>query len=55
MIHMKKEPFHICGEFFSVHTVFWEDFQRSIYSIHIPEVTKRSLNVCFILGKTGYA
>ena len=42
--------------FFSSMCLFRKDFQRNVqHSIHMLGITKRNLNVHFILGNTGHA
>ena len=41
--------------FFLLMRLFGKDFQRNVqHSIHMLDITKRNLNVHFILGNTGH-
>ena len=45
----------ILNLFFLLMCLFWKDFQRNVqHSIHMSDITKRNLNVHFILGNTGH-
>ena len=45
----------ILNLFFLLMCLFRKDFQRNVqHSIHMSDITRRNLNVHFILGNTGH-